>query len=170
MNYKNYLLSIFFKKGNSLATLKLFLTFFNLFSRYIGYSYGLVFLQNLSLLGQLSSKTIIPFLDHTISFFSRTKFIFFFFFEKLNKQLYKYAKYKKPRYSIKYTYTPPYRRFRNLLNFFKKSSIYFSENTFNARFAKLLFMFFTAKNQLFFYNYTNKLQAHVFKKKLIMTK
>ena len=131
---------------------------------------GSVFTQGIYFTREVFMRSVLSFIPHLVSFFTSTKFIFFFFFEKLNKQLYKYAKYKKPRYSIKYLYVPPYKRFRNLLNFFKRSSIYFSETTFKTRLFRLLFLFFTSKDQLFFYKYTLKLQAYVFKKKLLVLK
>jgi hypothetical protein len=168
--YKTHLFSIFLKKGNALFVQKLFFVFFNFFSKYYFNSFGLLFFHSLNTAKSPSFKSVIMFFLHIISFFMKTKFIFFFFFEKLNKRLYKYAKYKKPRYSIKYIYTPPFKRFQNLLNFFKRSAIYFNEITFKARFFKLLFMFFTSKKELFFFNYTSRLQAHIFKKKLLMPK
>jgi len=91
--------------------------------------------------------------------------MFFFFFQKLNKYIYKYSKYKRPRYSVLFRYLPNFRRMKNLLKFMRKSLMYFKDRTFKERFSSLFWLFFTDRSSLFFIKYTAKLQQFIFKKR-----
>lgn len=60
-------------------------------------------------------------LDYLLSFFTRTRFLFYFFYAKTNKKLFKFARYKLPRFYIRYFFIKPHKRFKKLLFILRKA-------------------------------------------------
>lgn len=94
--------------------------------------------------------------------FTRLRFVFFFFFYKLNKLIYKYSNYRRPRYSLEFRYIPPYRRFKELLKYMRKSLVYYKGRTFSVKFRKLIIDILLNPRQLQFVQFTEALQLHLF--------
>jgi len=99
-----------------------------------------------------------------IRFFNKFKFIFFYYYQKLNKNIYKFSNYKRPRYSLKFNYLPPFKRARVMLKFLQKSLIYSNQRTFTNRFIDMFWNFYLKRDCLFFIFYTQQLQLRLFKK------
>ena len=112
--------------------------------------------------------TFISFFSGIMNTFRNFRFIFYFFFAKLNKRLYKFSNYKRSRYSISFKYLPPYRRVKFLLKFMQKSLIHINGRTFKERLSTLLMNFIFKENNLYFFKYLLKLQRFIFKEKKFM--
>lgn len=96
-------------------------------------------------------------------FFKTFNFIFFYYYQKINKKVYKYSKYKTSRYNLKFFYIPKYRRFRLLITFILKSINYERGRTFIMRQFYFFMNFFFMRSSQFFYKYILFLQKHIFK-------
>lgn len=59
--------------------------------------------------------------SYLISFLFKFRLLFYFFYQKTNKRIYKFARYKLPKYSIKYFYIRPRARFQKFLFVIKKT-------------------------------------------------
>ena len=103
------------------------------------------------------------FVEKVVNVFRRLRFVFFFFFYKLNKLIYKYSNYRRPRYSLEFRYTPPYRRFKELLKYMRKSLVYYRGRTFRTRLGKLVWDLMWRADELQFVRFTVSLQAYLFK-------
>ena len=110
----------------------------------------------------------INFFSDIVGMFKNFKFIFYFFFSKLNKRLYRFSNYKRPRYSINFKYLPPYRRIKFLLKFMQKSLIHIDGKTFTERLNTLFMSFIFRSNNLYFFKYLLKLQKFIFKEQKFM--
>lgn len=110
----------------------------------------------------LYSINLIPLLSQV---FTRFKFMFFFSFTKLNKYIYKYSNYKRPRYSLEFRYVPPYKRFKILLKYMHKSLIYYKGRTFCLKLQSLLTDILLQPGSLSFLKFTSMLQSFLFKNK-----
>lgn len=104
------------------------------------------------------------FIHHFKNFFNSFKFLFFFYHQKLNKNLYKYAKYKRPRFSVIFFYLPPYQRMKKLLKYVRKSLVFLKGRTLKKKFFLFLWSFFFNKKSLFFLQFIQQLQLFIFKK------
>lgn len=100
-----------------------------------------------------------------IQIFKRLKFIFFFFFYKLNKLIYKYSNYKRPRYSLEFRYVPTYKRFKELFKYMRKSVVYYKGKTFLHKFRLLFLDLLLNPKNLQFVQFTIALQGHLFTNK-----
>lgn len=67
----------------------------------------------------LYSKMVL-FSKYLLFFFTRTRFLFYFFYAKTNKKLFKFARYKLPRFYIRYFFIKPHKRFKKLLFILRK--------------------------------------------------
>ena len=105
---------------------------------------------------------IFHFFQKFIQPLTRLKFIFFFFFYKLNKLIYKYSNYKRPRYSLEFRYVPPYRRFKELFKYMKRSVVYYRGRTFKTKLYKLIWDFFFHPRELQFVRFVTSLQDYLF--------
>lgn len=110
------------------------------------------------------SVTYVNFWTHFRKFFTSFKFVFFFFFQKLNKRIYKFSNYKLSRFNMKLFYLPPYRRMRKFITFASKTLLYSEGRDFKQRLQFFIYNFFFDKLNLFFIRYTLITQAKVFKK------
>jgi hypothetical protein len=121
-------------------------------------------------LGIFSKNTVLFFslMQDISELFNKFKYLFFFFFSKLNKRIYKFSNYKRPRYSIKYQYIPKFKRMKSLLKFMSKSVIHFKGASFKERFSSLIISILFATKSLFFLKYTLRLQYYIFKEKKFM--
>lgn len=106
----------------------------------------------------------INFWAHIQRFFYSVKFVFFFFFQKLNKNIYKFSNYRLSRFNMKLFYLPPYRRMRKLITFASKSIIYSEGQDASERQRFFFQSFFLNKFDLFFFRYTLITQYKIFKK------
>ena len=70
--------------------------------------------------GLLYSSTV-RLLDYLLFFFTRTRFLFYFFYAKTNKKLFKFARYRLPRFYIRYFFIKPHKRFKKLLFILRKA-------------------------------------------------
>jgi hypothetical protein len=93
------------------------------------------------------------------------KFLSLFFFEKLNKHIYKYSKYKRPRYSIKYFFVKPYKRFKLLVKLLQKSLLFETNQSFFAKLPTLLMRFVLMRRDMFMFKLVDWVQSFVFKTK-----
>jgi hypothetical protein len=104
------------------------------------------------------------FWKHLRRFFTSFKFVFFFFFQKLNKRIYKFSNYKLSRFNMKLFYLPPYRRMRKFITFASKTLLYSEGRDFQQRLQYFMYNFMFDKLNLFFIRYTLITQVKVFKK------
>ena len=104
-------------------------------------------------------------LDYLACMLLKFRFVALFFFEKLNKHIYKYSKYKRPRYSIKYMYIPAYKRYRALTKFLQKSAVFTSGRGFRAKLKVLIWQVFFNPRHTFFLKLLNWIQNFIFKSK-----
>nr|YP_010117053.1 hypothetical protein KQ443_mgp11 [Euplotes vanleeuwenhoeki]QPM99267.1 hypothetical protein MitoLV_40 [Euplotes vanleeuwenhoeki] len=86
-------------------------------------------------------------------FISNIKFTFSFFCERLNKKLYKYSNYKRPRFSLKFYYVPKYRRFRTIFKLINKTIIFEKGNSYMQKIFHFWNQFFSDVSSLYFYRY-----------------
>ena len=107
----------------------------------------------------------ISFIKTLLNNLSNLNYLFSFFCEKLNKRLYKFSNYKKPRFSIKYIYIPKYRRFKHSLNILVKTFTYLKKRSFNARLLSNWTLFMLNPHETFFLRYMHLLQHKVFHNK-----
>lgn len=148
----SYLLGLFQKDGKLLTTFYLFNRVnFNLLNSFKGLN---------SLSGDFYYFSILPFFKF---FFTKLKFVFFYFCEKLNKKLYKFAKYKLPRYSFKFYYLKPYKRFNILLKLFSKMTKISDFKTFKMKLTGLHFSFLFNRKELYIFKLLNNLHQFIFK-------
>lgn len=112
----------------------------------------------------LTSDVYFAFWKHIRRFFTSFKFIFFFFFQKLNKRLYKFSNYKLSRFNMKLFYLPPYRRMRKLITFAAATLTYAEGRDFRQRLNYFMYDFFFDKFNMFFIRYTLITQVKIFKK------
>lgn len=99
--------------------------------------------------GRVNPLTVI------VSTFSKIRFLSFFYFEKLNKRLYKYARYKRPRFSIKYFFVQPYKRFRILLKFLQKSFIFETGQGYKSRVFPIMLRLLLSRKSSFVLKFLN---------------
>ena len=67
------------------------------------------------------TSTVVPIQTFIQAFLLNTKFFFYFFYAKTNKKLYKFSKYKLPKYTIKYFYIKPKNRLCKLFFIIRKA-------------------------------------------------
>nr|YP_011027872.1 ribosomal protein S7 [Euplotes cristatus]UPM52082.1 ribosomal protein S7 [Euplotes cristatus] len=152
------LFSLFIRHGSPLSPFRRFflLLFFTL--------RGFGFLgTNCGVLPSALSVVDSFFFKKITNVFLRLRFVFFFFFYKLNKLIYKYSNYRRPRYSLEFRYVPPYRRFKELLKYMRKSLVYYKGRTFRVRFGKLFWDLLWAPEHLQFVRFSTSLQTYLFK-------
>lgn len=58
---------------------------------------------------------------YLLFFFTRTKFLFYFFYAKTNKKLFKFARYRLPRFYVRYFFIKPHKRLKKLLFILRKT-------------------------------------------------
>ena len=158
----HYFFSLFIKKGRFLNFYKIFLSLLaNLWTLLNAFRFGDLGLRNLQTIDIIYFNCY----KRLRNFFNKFKFVFFFYFQKLNKLVYKHSNYKRPRYSFKLKYLPNFKRVKSVLKFMQKSLIYFPEKNFNERLSSLFFFLFLKKKNLYFYKFTLNLQCFILKKK-----
>lgn len=151
------LLTLFSKRGDSTTPVHLVLSVINYLWRFV--------LANINTSNCLSLVYVfehILYAQKLTLIFTRLRFVFFFFFYKLNKLIYKYSNYRRPRYSLEFRYIPPYRRFKELLKYMRKSLVYYRGRTFRVKFQKLIMDLLFSPHQLQFVQFTEALQLHLF--------
>lgn len=154
----SYFFSLFTKHGCVLNLYRIFLLLSNnLWSLLNTFRSNDLKFQNIHTTGVI----FVNYYTRLRSFFNKFKFIFFFYFQTLNKNIYKHSNYRRPRYSFKLRYLPPFKRVKGVLKFMQKSLIYFPERAFKERFETLFFMLFLNNKQLYFYKFTLNLQKFI---------
>lgn len=156
---KATLISTFLRRGLKLSTVGLFADSTLVLNSLIFNNPSLTLVKswNLEKLSFIDiSKTI-------SSVFFKIKFLSLFFFEKLNKHIYKYSKYKRPRYSIKYFFVKPYKRFKTLIKLFQKSLIFESGRSFSLKLTMLLLRFVLTRKGTFIMKLISWIQGFIFK-------
>nr|YP_011027908.1 ribosomal protein S7 [Euplotes vannus]UPM52118.1 ribosomal protein S7 [Euplotes vannus] len=151
------ILSLFYKRGDSHTATFLTLTVVHYLWCFL--------LNNLNTNPYTKITTFMEYVAYTsklVLVFTRLRFVFFFFFYKLNKLIYKYSNYKRPRYSLEFRYVPPYRRFKELLKYMRKSLVYYKGRTFRTKFQKLIIDLLLTPQQLQFVQFTEALQSYLF--------
>lgn len=157
-----YLFALFIRQGQNLNLYRVFLKFStNLWCLLNIFQSSDLKINNI----QTTSVVFIDYYKRLKRFFTKFKFIYFFYFQTLNKNVYKHSNYKRPRYSFQLRYLPPFKRVKGLLKFMQKSFIYLPERTFNERFVTLFFTLFLSSKQLYFYKFTLNLQKFILLKK-----
>lgn len=111
----------------------------------------------------LFRQSITLFTNNLIYFFKNFNFIFFYYYQKTNKKIYKYSKARVGRYNLKFFYIPKYRRFRLLITFVLKSINYEKGRTFWMRLSQFIIKFFVDRSSLFFFKFINFIQKFIFK-------
>ena len=100
-----------------------------------------------------------------LSLVSRIKILFYFFYGKTNKKLYKYSRYKLPKYYLRYFFIKPKNRTKKLLFVIRKSFLLFGKA--NLFFHRNLFNYYksilTAPRHWVGYNLIMKIHKYVFK-------
>ena len=148
----NYIFSLFQKNGNLLKVFYLFNQVnYNILNSFSGFNFNNETVEYFNLI------TFFKF------FFLKFKFIFFYFCEKLNKKLYKFANYKLPRYSFKFYYLKPFKRFNKLLKLFSKVDQILNIKGFGKKLYNLNFLFLFNKRNFYILKLINNLQKFIFK-------
>jgi len=104
-------------------------------------------------------------ITNLLSSISNFNYLFSFYCERLNKRLYKFSNYKRPRFSLKHVYIPKYRRFKHALSVLIKTFSYLKGITFRARFSSNWVLFSLDPQETFFVKYIYLLQHRVFRNK-----
>jgi hypothetical protein len=152
----------FLKRGGKLPLLNLVALITHLLNSNIFNNFASL---DTALVAETQKFKLLNILNSQARFFTKFKFLSLFFFEKLNKHIYKYSKYKRPRYSIKYFFVKPFKRFRTLLKFFQKSLIFESSRAFWSKLSILLIKFMLVRRDMFFFKLLDWVQGFVFKSK-----
>lgn len=105
------------------------------------------------------------FIEKLFSNITNLNYVFSFFCEKLNKRLFKFSNYKRPRFSIKYVYIPKYRRFKHALNILTKTFSYLKSSSFKGRLLDNWTLLMLDPQATFFVKYMYLLQHRVFHNK-----
>lgn len=97
------------------------------------------------------------------SFFFNYKFLFYFFCEKLNKNIYKFSKYKLPKYSLKFFFVKPYKRVFKLINSFSRLVSVTQSSNFKKMLYYYLFTFFFNRRKLQLFHLFKRIHNLIFK-------
>lgn len=160
-----YIFGLMLKKGFKLYLLKIITTvFMNIHKNHTilnnDNNSNLIFLKNYR--NYLVKLTFYRFklYDYIKKFFLDYKFMFMFFFSKTNKLIFKYSRYKLPKYALYVYYIPYYKRFKILINFFFKSILFKQSNN---KIKLLIFKLLYNLENINVFKYIQNLQYFVFK-------
>jgi hypothetical protein len=108
-------------------------------------------------------KTNFNFYTWIFSSLNHLRFLYSFFCERLNKKLYKYSNYKRPRFSLKFFFIPRYKRLKNIIKFISKTVTFEQGNSNFVKIASFWNTFFADLSHLFFYKYLHFIQTKLLK-------
>lgn len=157
--FRNFI-SLFIKRGIPTLFLKLFLSTSRVIWQHLSpVNGGMLKKQSTYLTSWIDTLALLPHI------FTRFKFVFFFSFTKLNKYIYKYSNYRRPRYNLDFRYIPTYKRFKILLRYMRRSVVYYKGKNFKVKLKSLLLDLLLKPEALHCINFTTLLQTYLFKNK-----
>lgn len=115
------------------------------------------------LMTPLSLNLKIQLYNWILKIMASIRFVMSFFCERLNKKLYKYSNYKRPRYSLKFFYIPRYKRLKTIFKFLGKSILFEKGNSYLSKICFIWNQFFLDVTKLYFYRYINFIQVRLLK-------
>lgn len=97
------------------------------------------------------------------SFFFNYKFLFFFFCEKLNKNIYKFSKYRLPKYSLKFFFIKPHKRSEKLISSFARLLPLAGLSGFRKKLYHYLYMFLFNRRRIQLFSLFRRVHNLIFK-------
>ena len=90
--------------------------------------------------------------------------MFYFFYQKINKNIYKYSKYKISKYKIKFMYLPVYKRLKYTVTTCFLPWRYTNKYSINKKLYYFLNIFFNSFSQLTTFKVIKFIKNYIFKK------
>ena len=107
-------------------------------------------------------QLIVYFINNILFFFENFNYIFHYYYQKVNKNIYKYSRYRVSRFNLKFFYIPKYRRYRLFITFVLKSINYEIGRVYLSRQLLFFINFFFVRSEQYFYKFIYTLQRHIF--------